>query len=127
MTNGAAAVESAACPATARCRAGSRASPTRAWNAAARLAVREAQRGLLPGAPMHLVDFSNGRVDGSGRRSRDVTPGRPRVGQCGAPGRKARIRCGKSSALPAACAIAVMSERRCSSSKGSVVSSRPVL
>jgi hypothetical protein len=30
------------------------------WNEATRLAVREAQRGLPPGAPMHLVGFSNG-------------------------------------------------------------------
>ena len=30
------------------------------WNEATRLAVREAQRGLPPGAPMHVVGFSNG-------------------------------------------------------------------
>ena len=30
------------------------------WNEATRLAVREAQRDLPPGAPMHIVGFSNG-------------------------------------------------------------------
>ncbi len=57
---------------------------------------------------------------------RNAAPGRRRVAQRGPPGRASRIRCGKSSALPASRAITVTLERRCSSSKGSVESSRPV-
>src|SRR6185369_3073004 len=40
-------------------------------------------------------------------------------------GKPARMRSEKSGALPAACAVALMSERRRSSSNGSVVSTRP--
>ncbi len=57
---------------------------------------------------------------------RNAAPGRRCAAHRGPPGSASRIRCGKSSASPACRAIAVISERRFSASKGSAVSSRPV-